>query len=147
MKVSGLYRVKLNLDLKSAEVVRDVKAELEGTGRQIEYKAKQAAESSLDMGTLKQSIFYEPTNNGLGAKITANAMSGDGDNRVNYAPFIEFGTGGLVNIPKGYEKTAAQFKGKGIRQINLPARPFLIPTTKSELRKMIIRLKNKYGIK
>jgi hypothetical protein len=138
MKVSGLYRVKLNLDLKSAEVVRDVKAELEGTGRQIEYKAKQAAESSLDLSTLKQSIFYEPTKNGFGASITANAK---------HAPYVEFGTGGLVNIPKGYEEIAAQFKGKGIRQINLPARPFLIPTTKSELRKMIIRLKNKYGIK
>jgi hypothetical protein len=147
MKVLNLSRVKLNLDLKSEEVLSHLKVEIEQTGRQIQYKAKQAAESSLDMGTLKQSIFYEPTNNGLGAKITANAMSGDGDNRVNYAPFIEFGTGGLVNIPKGYEKTAAQFKGKGIRQINLPARPFLIPTTKSELRKMIKRLKAKYGTK
>jgi hypothetical protein len=136
MKVSGLYRVKLNLDLKSAEVVRDVKAEIEGTGRQIQYLAMQKAK--VIEGTLKQSIFYEPTRNGLGAKITANAK---------HAPYVEFGTGGLVNIPKGYEAIAAQFKGKGIRQINLPARPFLIPTTKSELRKMIIRLKNKYGIK
>jgi hypothetical protein len=145
MKVLNLSRVKLNLNLKSEEVVRHVKVEIEQTGRQIQYRAKQAVK--VDQATLKQSIFYEPTNNGLGAKITANAMSGDGDNRVNYAPFIEFGTGGLVNIPKGYEKTAAQFKGKGIRQINLPARPFLIPTTKSELRKMIKRLKAKYGTK
>ena len=98
-------------------------------------------------GTLKQSISYEPTKQGFGARITANARSGNVNDSVNYAPFVEFGTGGKVNIPKGYEKTAEQFIGKGIRQIDLPARPFLIPATKSEFRKMKERLKAKYGTK
>ncbi|MFN5251062.1 MAG: hypothetical protein ACK5DE_08430 [Bacteroidota bacterium] len=45
-----------------------------------------------------------------------------------YSPYVEFGTGGLVDVPKGLEQYAIQFKGKGIRQVNLPARPFFFPS-------------------
>ncbi len=45
-------------------------------------------------------------------------------NEVEYSPYVEFGTGGLVNVPEGLEEIAIQFKGAGIRQVNLPARPF-----------------------
>ena len=31
---------------------------------------------------------------------------------VKYAPYIEFGTGGKVNIPAGFSSYASQFKGK-----------------------------------
>ena len=56
-----------------------------------------------------------------------------------YAPYIEFGTGSTVSlddmlqlgIPSGY---AMQFKGKGIREVNLPARPFLFSSARKELR-------------
>ena len=54
--------------------------------------------------------------------------------RVHYAPYVEFGTGGLVQVPKGLESYAMQFKGKGIRQINMRARPFLFPAAESERR-------------
>ena len=46
---------------------------------------------------------------------------------VDYAPFMEFGTGGLVDIPSGFEELATQFKGSGKRKINLKPQPFLIP--------------------
>lgn len=45
-----------------------------------------------------------------------------------YSPYVEFGTGGLVDVPKGLEQYAIQFKGKGIKQVNLPARPFFFPS-------------------
>ena len=45
-------------------------------------------------------------------------------NTKEYAPYVEFGTGGMVIVPKGLEAYAMQFKGKGIREVNLPARPF-----------------------
>jgi hypothetical protein len=45
-----------------------------------------------------------------------------------YAPYVEFGTGGTVSIPKGFEAMAGRFKGKGIRKINLRPRPFFIPS-------------------
>lgn len=44
-----------------------------------------------------------------------------------YSAYHEFGTGGLVDIPKGWESMAKQFKGKGIRQVNIAPRPFLYP--------------------
>jgi hypothetical protein len=31
--------------------------------------------------------------------------------KLSYAPYIEFGTGGKVTIPAGYEQFASQFKG------------------------------------
>ena len=45
-----------------------------------------------------------------------------------YAAYVEFGTGGTVSIPKGFEEMASKFKGKGIRKINLKPRPFFIPS-------------------
>jgi len=85
------------------------------TARDISTKAQ--SRSPVDLGQLRQSIGYtKPTIQINRSLIYANAP---------YAAYVNFGTGGLVYIPKGFEELAAQFKGKGIRQINLPARPFL----------------------
>jgi len=46
---------------------------------------------------------------------------------TDYAAYVEFGTGGLVDVPNGLENYAMQFKGAGIRQVNLPARPYFFP--------------------
>lgn len=48
----------------------------------------------------------------------------------HYAPYVEFGTGGTVDVPSGLEDYAIQFKGQGIKQVNLPPRPFLYPAWK-----------------
>ena len=45
-----------------------------------------------------------------------------------YAPYVEFGTGGLVEVPKEFDEQARLAIGKGIRKVNLPARPFMYPT-------------------
>lgn len=50
--------------------------------------------------------------------------------KAHYAPYQEFGTGGLVDVPAGMEDYAMQFKGNDIKQINLPPRPFLYPAWK-----------------
>lgn len=50
--------------------------------------------------------------------------------KAHYAPYQEFGTGGLVDVPAGMEDYAIQFKGNDIKQINLPPRPFLYPAWK-----------------
>lgn len=52
--------------------------------------------------------------------------------KTRYAAYVEFGTGTLVKVPKGLEDYAMQFKGRGIRQVNLRARPFLFPSVESE---------------
>ena len=65
--------------------------------------------------------------------------------KKNYAPYVEFGTGSKVDltdmlalgIPSSY---AAQFKGKGIKKINLPARPFLFNSARKGLQMLLLRL-------
>jgi hypothetical protein len=91
-----------------------------------------------DTGNLMQSIFFERV----------------GKNRVSifakapYAPYVEFGTGRKVDLSHlkalGFSDSyAAQFKGKGVKDVVLPARPFFFTNVKKELNKLEIRLDNK----
>lgn len=76
--------------------------------------AKQNA--PVDTGRLRSSIHR-----------TSNRLNGTVFTNVEYAPYIEFGTGSKVDVPEGLEDYAMQFKGEGKRQVNLPAQPFLFP--------------------
>ena len=49
---------------------------------------------------------------------------------------LEFGTGGMVEVPQGLEDYSSQFKGKGIKQVNLPSRPFLFNSAFEEVTAM-----------
>ena len=71
----------------------------------------------------------------------ASGLYGSIKATANYAPYVEFGTGGDVDVPKGLESYAREFKGKDIRTVNLPARPFLYPAFKNNVDKMNERLK------
>ena len=67
---------------------------------------------------------------------------------MNYAPYVEFGTGRNVDlseldelgIPQSY---AAQFKGKGIKEVNLPARPYLYNSARQALHEMLSNMNRK----
>ena len=74
----------------------------------------------VDLGQLRQSI--GKTNASIGNNRSFIFAS------APYAAYVEFGTGGTVSVPKGFEGIAIKFKGKGIKQINLRPRPFLIPS-------------------
>ena len=70
------------------------------------------------------------------------------DAKTIYAPYVEFGTGRTVDlseldqldIPQSY---AAQFKGKGIKEVNLPARPFLYNSARQALNEMLSNMNRK----
>ena len=86
-------------------------------------------------GTLRNTIKAE--RKGKTVEVIAGA---------HYAPYVEFGTGGSVDlndmlqlgIPASY---AAQFKGKGIRDVNLPARPFFFSSGRIGFKNLLNRLK------
>ena len=67
---------------------------------------------------------------------------------MKYAPYVEFGTGRNVDlfeldelgIPQSY---AAQFKGKGIKEVNLPARPYLYNSARQALHEMLSNMNRK----
>lgn len=47
-----------------------------------------------------------------------------------YAAYVEFGTGQGFQLPEyvEWQELAAKYKGKGARQVNLPARPYMRPS-------------------
>jgi phage gpG-like protein len=67
---------------------------------------------------------------------------------MKYAPYVEFGTGRSVDlseidelgIPQSY---AAQFKGKGNKGVNLPARPYLYNSARQALHEMLSNMNRK----
>lgn len=109
-----LFSRKLrDFGLKKKSEVRDLTAE---TALGIQSDAKKDA--PVDLGAYRSSIKVDFTGDGLGAQIGSE---------IGYGPYLEFGTGKMVNVPAELEAYAAQFKGKGIREVNLPARPHLFP--------------------
>ena len=51
---------------------------------------------------MRNSIHAESALNGLTGRVVVDA---------SYAPYVEFGTGGKVSVPSGYESFAMQYKG------------------------------------
>ena len=107
-------------------------------GAIAQYSAKRAQRKApKDKGPLGQGI-----KGGIIGK-QAVVMS-----TAKYSPYVEFGTGRMVDlddmqqlgIPDSY---AAQFKGKGIREVNLPARPFFFNSIRIELQKGLVKIQNK----
>jgi phage gpG-like protein len=91
-----------------------------------------------DNGNLMKSINSERVNNNQVAIFA----------RAPYAPYVEFGTGRKVKLDDltklGFDSSyAMQFKGKGIKDINLSARPFFFVNVRKEFNKMYDRLQDK----
>jgi len=130
---SDMSQLKKKLDNLRAFDKKTLSNELGRSAMDIVRMAKQNA--PVDKGTLKQSIRSE--RKGKTVEVIAGA---------HYAPYVEFGTGGMVKlddmvqlgIPPSY---AAQFKGKGIKEVNLPARPFFYNAARIGLKNLLGRLK------
>ena len=127
-QIKGLDSLLKKVQTKSKEMQEDVQEEIEDFGRRVVLKAKTRV--AKDTGGLGQAIISIPYPNGV--TIEANK---------NYAAFVEFGTGALVNVPAGLEDYAIQFKGKGIKQVNLPARPFLFNSFFEEKQSLLDNIK------
>ena len=128
MKVGGLDKITKRINDKSIAIKEEVQGEIESSGQVIVRNAKQRA--PIDTGYLRQSVAINPIPNGI--ELTVNAK---------YAPYIEFGTGAAVNIPNELVTYAQQFKGKGLRQTRLPARPFFFNSFFEERPKLLKRIK------
>lgn len=139
MNIKGLNTVIADLRRYGKEAEKDIEAVTEQMARKIEGYAKNSAPT--DFGKLGQSIQAvkdTPTN----WKIEAGGVL------APYAPFVEFGTGGLVEVPQELQEQAIKFKGKGIKQINLRPRPYLYPAFLRGSTEYVEKLKkvlDKYG--
>lgn len=100
------------------------------------------ANAPVDTGELKGSGYY---------KISKKGLSGEIGFTAPHAPYLEFGTGGYVDVPEGFAEYAIQFKGAGIKKVNIHPQPYLIPAWLKEhpvylrnLQKVISEAKRKF---
>ena len=126
-RIEGLDALIKRMGKLAPEIAKEVAMEVNASALAIQSKARRSvASNSTDKGRLVGSIQLKEINKGDKVVYTVGS-------RLKYAPYVEFGTGGTVNVPAGYEDFAYQFKGKGIRKVNLRPRPYLIPAFESEI--------------
>jgi HK97 gp10 family phage protein len=139
MQIKGINSVIADLRKYGKEAEKDIEGVTELVARNIEKYAKQSAPANF--GKLGQSI-KAVQESPLNWTVEAGGVI------APYAPFVEFGTGGLVNVPTELKEQAIKFKGRGIKQINLRARPFLYPALIRGREEYLTKLKkvlDKYG--
>lgn len=129
VNLSGLKDIQDALKDIDGKLRQDVGDEINASALTIQNSAKRLA--PVDLGFLRNNIALVPIGD-LTFAVEASAK---------YSPYIEFGTGGEVNVPAGYEDLAIRFKGRGIRKVNIRPQPFLIPSYETEKPKLIDRLK------
>jgi hypothetical protein len=128
-KIEGLNELLTTLKEYPKEVQEEVKEEIDDFAQRVVKRAKQRVPKDLGGGGgLSGAIGYQQEQ---GLIVAAK----------KYAPFVEFGTGDLVDVPAGLEDYAIQFKGRGIRKVNLKARPFFFNSFFEEKPKLLDRLK------
>jgi len=130
VNLTGIKEIELALKKIDKQLTQDLSDEINSSALTIASSAKRLA--PVDMGFLRNSIGIEPSVSGLTYEVEAKAK---------YAAYIEFGTGGLVDVPAGYEDLAILFKGKGVKKVNIRPQAFLIPSFESEKPKLITRIK------
>ncbi len=138
MKLKGLAAFRNDLKKLSDDKQTKVVGALNMTGLDIQRVATKFAPVNKQVGkgggVLKNSnTFVASTKNDPVIQV---------GNKAKYAPYMEFGTGTKVKVPKGYEDVANKYRGRGIRKVNIKANPpYLIPSIELNTPKLIARLK------
>lgn len=134
VKVTGVDVLLQGLDKYSEEVQRKVVSEVKDWAYNVEAAGQR--DVPVDTGALKGSIRAVLGSNGLTWIVKAGGIGG-----VDYAPYVQFGTGAMVDEAwlqrMGLVNYARQFMGKGEREVNLPMRDFLYGNAQAELLKTV----------
>jgi len=132
LDIGNISDVFKKLDTLDVKLQAEVKNEMNASALTIQSSAKRLA--PVDLGFLRNSIYLKEESKENSVVYTVGA-------RAKYAPYIEFGTGGEVSVPAGYEELAKIFKGKNAARVNIRPQPFLIPSFEVEKPKLIERIK------
>tara|TARA_R110000803_G_scaffold63443_2_gene124114 strand:- start:180 stop:611 length:432 start_codon:yes stop_codon:yes gene_type:complete len=114
--IKGVKEVAKQMERFGKEGKKEFSSITKLSAMDIEGGAKSLA--PIDLGKLRQSI----------SAIEIDALNWKVVVYSPYGPYVEFGTGKMVQVPQELADMAIQFKGKGIREVNLPARPYLYPS-------------------
>jgi len=139
MELKGINTVISNLRKYGKEAEKDIQGVTALVAKNIEGYAKSTVVANY--GKLGQSIKALEQDK-THWKIEAGGIV------APYAAYVEFGTGGLVQVPNELKEQAWLFKGKGIKEVNLRARPYLYPSLlrgRKEYLEKLQKVLNKYG--
>ena len=101
--IGNLSEVLKRFDTLDTKIQQEVKDEINASALNIQSGAKRLA--PVNFGQLRNSIYLKEQKVEKGVVFTVGA-------KASYAPYVEFGTGGKVSIPAGFEELASGFKGK-----------------------------------
>jgi len=133
LDLSGITQIQEAIEKKNEDLINGVDDVI--TASVLDMNKEQKELAPVNTGLLRETLGFD-----VGTPLVKEVFSG-----VNYAPYVEFGTGGLVDVPAGLEDVAVQFKVQGLRKVNLPARPFFFPPYFDQKAKMIELLKKLLG--
>jgi HK97 gp10 family phage protein len=127
---------EINKAVKAMEVEATSKA---GNLPRVPSKAKNPYKRT---GNLSRSISSTPYQNGY-------ASFSMGNSTVKYGPYVEFGTGKGYGIPaykfstkKPLSNYSSQFRGSGLKDYNMPNRPFFFKTFDEKFATLLKSLKS-----
>ena len=138
-EIKGLDKLLKDLVKLGDEGVKAIADVTEANARDIEVTAKQLAPKG-DTGKLQQSIKALEVDK-LNWKVLANSTG-----LVPYAAYMEFGTGGLVEVPSELSEMAIKFKGKGIKKVDLRPQPYLYPALVKGRKQYVEDLQNELEV-
>lgn len=144
MNVKGVDKLLKKLQRIGGNIEDDIEAVTEATAYEISNKASSLAPNGgvhsgsrgTYRGTLKGSMYTEK----LGKLEYAIGS------KASYAPYVEFGTGTRVKVPKGWEDIAWSYYVNG--QGYMYPQPFLYPAWyqgQQEYKRKLQLLLNKYS--
>ena len=138
VKISGVDILLKDLDNYSKKVTKSVAEEI------VDWGARTKSAARIDVryktGKLQGTIRTELTNNGLTLEVKAGGIDS-----VNYAPYIEFGTG--VGVSQsflqeyGLIEYASDFIGDQEPFYPIPAKSFLFKNGREEFDKTLKNIK------
>lgn len=126
----GFKELQAKIKKAPAQLKKEVGAEIKFASE--DFRTRSIKDAPADTGNLRRQI----TVNHVG-ELTSEVISG-----AEYSAYMEFGTGVLVDVPAGLEEFAAQFNGKGIKQINIRPRPFFFKQIIPVQKKLVDNVEN-----
>lgn len=127
IEIQGAKGVIKSLEKLTASAKEIVSEEIDIGVQDIRTDA--VANAPVDTGLLRASINAE-----------SSGMAGEVYTKTPYAGYQEFGTGGDVDIPEGWEEVAEQYRGRGERTVNMPPQPFMNPAFERNAPKIVERI-------
>lgn len=146
IKVFGKDKITKMFAQAPQEMARQAANIIYETAVEIENKAKSRV--AVDTGALRSSIRALKLSNGTSmVKAGLSNVSNSKGHLINYAAYVEFGTGkkpvfSYKRLDTGaLEVYAGEFKGRGLRDVQRSPGPYLFNSADELIGKMVERIK------